>query len=126
MVIVKCNLQNTTLREFVFDFSKVTPISLNEPTVLFNGDILYESGQGLEKDEIENYEKQLSKKLTDFGIVNFSLIELSDNSQDLLLKVQIENDDKIDANSEKKFIVGNFEKKTRRTNSKFNKYNNHK
>lgn len=45
--------------------------------------IIYESGEGLEEDEIQRYETLSKKVLADVGIENGSTVEISDFSQKL-------------------------------------------
>ena len=71
--------------------------------------IIYESGEGLEEDERDFYEKNLKKTLSNFGICQNTLISCQDQSQNFKLQLLI-NDQIVDDESQPFRIAGEANK----------------
>jgi ubiquitin-like 1-activating enzyme E1 B len=83
-----------TLGEFISKILKGR-LSMVAPTVTF-GSFLYEEGEDLEPDEVDEYARHLSKKLSDLpsgGIRNNVHVELTDQAQALSVQVVVSQQD---------------------------------
>lgn len=88
LLLLKANLNKMTLGYFVNKILKERLI-FNEPSISVNNDIIYECGEGLEKEEIHRNAIQMKRTLNDVGITHDSLAEIDDNSQDYKLQISL-------------------------------------
>ncbi|PRP83857.1 hypothetical protein PROFUN_08888 [Planoprotostelium fungivorum] len=64
-------------------------LGMNEPSITVDSDILFESGEDLDEEEVKRMKLQSAKKLSECRIVNGTIIEIDDISQNFQLKISI-------------------------------------
>jgi ubiquitin-like 1-activating enzyme E1 B len=87
---ISVNDDKWTLKEFLARVVK-KHLGFQEPTLMLEGDIIWEEGEDVDEDE---YKGNLVKTLTKLpcgGIQHGSVLEILDNSQDLSIQVAITN-----------------------------------
>lgn len=89
---INVNDDRWTLQEFLARVVKKR-LGFEEPTLMLQGDIIWEEGDGADEEEFKG---NLSKTLTNLpcgGIQNGSVLEIDDNSQNLCIQVAITHRD---------------------------------
>ena len=102
-----------TLRDFISKIAK-GQLSMVAPTLAFQR-FLYEEGEDLDPDEVEENKRHLSKRLSDLpsgGITHNTVIELSDQAQSLTVEMIVSHQGSWDEETfpEKFLIAGNIPK----------------
>ena len=99
----KCAVCGNARVELVCDTTKFTKgdlvkrvlkekFSVNEPTVQFGGNLLHETGEDLDEDEVEHYaslDPRTLDKLPGGGVVNGTILLIEDYSQDFKFELMV-------------------------------------
>jgi len=86
-----CDTNKFTKRELVDRVLK-KKLSVNEPSIQFGATFLHEEGDGLDEDEMEQYEALGARVLTALpngGVVNGSILSISDYSQNFDFELKV-------------------------------------
>jgi ubiquitin-like 1-activating enzyme E1 B len=78
-------------------------LSVNEPSVYFNGTLLHETGDDLDEDEVEMYasfETRALNALPGGGVVNGSILSVEDFSQDFKFELMVTHREEWDEEKE--------------------------
>lgn len=103
---LECNVDATTLDYFVKEILQKR-LALLEPTITIGYDIVYESGEGLEEDEIQAFQAKLPKSLTQLKILDQTSVSVEDFLQDVNWKITIVHNAQLDIDEFK--IIGKTE-----------------
>ena len=110
----KCAVCGNARVELVCDTTKFTKgelikkvlkgkLSVNEPSVYFNGTLLHETGDDLDEDEVEMYasfETRALNALPGGGVVNGSILSVEDFSQDFKFELMVTHREEWDEEKE--------------------------
>jgi len=92
-------------------------LSVNEPSVYFNGNVLHETGDDLDEDEVEMYasfETRALNALPGGGVVNGSILSVEDFSQDFKFELMVTHREEWDEEKEPEgFLLRGEEVKAR-------------
>ena len=97
-----CDTNTFTKRDLVDRVLK-KKLSVNEPSIQFGATILHEEGEGLEEDEIEQYEALGARALTALpsgGVVHGKILSISDYSQNLDFELMVTHREEWDEEKE--------------------------
>lgn len=88
------DLESMTLGAVVKDVIR-GPLGVSEPNISVEAgslhNILFESGEGLEEDEVEDYEKNLRRTLAELGFVDGCTLSVEDQTQNFSCSVLVKN-----------------------------------
>jgi ubiquitin-like 1-activating enzyme E1 B len=92
IIPLSLNVEEWTLKDFLQRVIKAR-LGFQEPTLLLNGDVIWEEGEGAEE---EDYKCNLPKTLKGLpcgGIQHGTVLEIDDNSQNLCIQVLVSHQD---------------------------------
>eukprot|EP00826_Nyctotherus_ovalis_P013093 TRINITY_DN13501_c0_g2_i1.p1 TRINITY_DN13501_c0_g2~~TRINITY_DN13501_c0_g2_i1.p1 ORF type:complete len:391 (-),score=110.62 TRINITY_DN13501_c0_g2_i1:202-1374(-) len=95
VIKLQADLTNLTLGTFIEKFVKAE-LGIAEPLIEYGSNMVYESGEGLDVEEVKMYEKRLKESMSSNGIGE-EVFTVEDYVQDVKAKVQLE-DTKLDPN----------------------------
>lgn len=114
------NVNEWTLQDLLTKIVKGR-LGFEEPTLMLQGDLIWEEGDGADEDEFKSNLPKLLPSLPCGGIHNGTVLEIDDNSQDLSIQVTVTHQDvwgKGDDDDEVPdfpFVVGNLPTHAKKT-----------
>jgi ubiquitin-like 1-activating enzyme E1 B len=87
------NVNEWSLKEFLTRIVKGR-LGFEEPTIMLQGDLIWEEGDGADVDEFKSNLPKLLPTLPCGGIHHGTVLEIDDNSQDLCIQVAVTHQDK--------------------------------
>ena len=92
IIPLSLNVEEWTLKDFLQRVIKGR-LGFQEPTLLLNGDVIWEEGEGAEEEEYECNLPKTLKGLPCGGIQHGTVLEIDDNSQNLCIQVLVSHQD---------------------------------
>ncbi len=102
------NVEEWTLQEFLTRIVKGR-LGFEEPTLMLQGDLIWEEGDGADEDEFKSNLSKILPRLPCGGIQHGTVLEIDDNSQDLSIQVAVTHQDvwEGDETPDFPFVIGN-------------------